>query len=58
VIATAKASMTQATASANSYIDQVNATTNQARVVANRMATGKCSGPGQTAPTPPVGHIK
>jgi len=58
MIATAKASMTQAVASANSYIDQVNATTNQARVVANRMATGKCSGPGQTAPTAPVVHVK
>lgn len=58
LIATAKASMAQAIARANSYIDQVNAISNQARVIANRMAAGKCSGPGQTALTPPVGHIK
>lgn len=58
LIAAAKASMAQAMASANSYIDQANAVNNQARVLANRMATGKCSGPGQTALTPPVGHIK
>jgi hypothetical protein len=58
LIANAKASMAQAVASANSYIDQLNATNNQARVTANRMATGKCSSPGQTPLTPPVGHIK
>jgi hypothetical protein len=58
LIATAKASMAQAISSANSYIDQINAISNQARVFANHMATGKCSAPGQTAPTPPVAHIK
>jgi hypothetical protein len=58
LIANAKASMAQAIASANSYIDQLNALNNQARVTANRMATGKCSSPGQTALMPPVGHIK
>jgi hypothetical protein len=58
LIATAEASMAQAVASANSYIDQINATNAQARSVANRMATGKCSGPGQAALTPPVAHIK
>lgn len=58
MIATAKASMGQAIASANSYIDQINAINNQARVMANRMATGKCSAPGQTALTPPVGRIR
>jgi hypothetical protein len=57
LIATAKASMAQAIASANSYIDQVNAISNEARVLANHMATGKCSGPGQTAPAPPIGQI-
>lgn len=58
LIASAKASMAQAIASANSDIDQINVISNQARVIANRMATGKCSGPGQTALTPPVGHIR
>ena len=58
LIATAEASMAQAIASANSYIDQINASNTQARAVANRMATGKCSGPGQAALTPPVAHIK
>lgn len=58
LIASAKASMAQAVASANSYIDQINATNNQARAFANHMATGKCSGAGQTALTPPVVHIK
>jgi hypothetical protein len=58
LIETANASMAQAVASANSYIDQVNAISNQARVFANRMATGKCSGPGQTALTTPAPHIK
>ena len=58
LIASAEGSMAQAMASANSYIDQINATNNQARIIANRMATGKCSGPGQTAPTLPVGHVK
>jgi hypothetical protein len=58
LIASARASMAQAIASANSYIDQINATNNQARAVANHMATGKCSGAGQTAFAPPVAHIK
>lgn len=58
LIANAKASMAQAIASANSYIDQLNAINNQARVTANRMATGKCSSPGQAPLTQPVGHIK
>jgi hypothetical protein len=58
LIATAKSSMAQAIASANSYIDQINAINNQARVVANRMATGRCSSAGQAALTPPVAHIK
>jgi hypothetical protein len=58
LITTAESSMAQAITSANSYIDQVNATSNQARILANHMATGKCSGPGQTAPTPPIAHIK
>jgi hypothetical protein len=58
LIASARASMAQAIASANSYIDQINATNNQARVVANHMATGKCSSAGQTAFAPPIAHIK
>ena len=58
MIATAEASMAHATASANSYIDQINAINNQARVFANHMATGKCSSAGQSAVTPPVAHIK
>jgi hypothetical protein len=58
LITTAKSSMAHAMASANSYIDQINASNNQARIVANRMATGKCSSPGQVALTPPVAHIK
>jgi hypothetical protein len=58
MIATAETSMSQAIASANSYIDQINATNGQARAVANRMATGKCSGPGQAAVTAPVAHIR
>jgi len=58
LIGTANASMAQAITSANSYIDQINGISNQARLVANRMATGKCSGAGQTALTPPVAHIK
>jgi hypothetical protein len=58
VIATAKSSMAHAIASANSYIDQINTTNDQARTVANRMATGKCSSAGQAALTPPVAHIK
>jgi hypothetical protein len=58
LIAAAQSSMARAVASANSYIDQVNTVNNQARVVANHMAVGKCSGPGQTAPTPPIGQIK
>jgi hypothetical protein len=58
LIATAKSSMAQAIASANSYIGQVNVINNQASVVANHIATGKCSGPGQSAPTPPIGQIK
>jgi hypothetical protein len=58
LIANAKSSMAQAIASANSYIGQVNVINDQASVVANHMATGKCSGPGQTAPSPPIGQIK
>jgi hypothetical protein len=58
LISTAETSMSQAIGSANSYIDQINATNVQARAVANRMATGKCSGPGQAAVTAPVAHIK
>jgi len=58
LIAKAETSMSQAIASANSYIDQINATNAQARAVANRMATGKCSGPGQAALTAPVAHIR
>jgi hypothetical protein len=58
LIATAKSSMAQAITSANSYIDQVNAINSQARSLANHMATGKCSGPGQTAPAPAIGNIK
>jgi hypothetical protein len=58
LISTAETSMSQAIASANSYIDQINTTNAQARAVANRMATGKCSGPGQTAVTAPVAHIR
>jgi hypothetical protein len=58
LIAKAETSMSQAIASANSYIDQINATNAQARTVANRMATGKCSGPGQAALTAPVAHIR
>jgi hypothetical protein len=58
LISTAETSMSQAIASANSYIDQINATNAQARAVANRMATGKCSGPGQAALTAPVAHIR
>jgi hypothetical protein len=58
LIATARSSMAHAVASANSYIDQINATNNQARVMANRMATGKCSSAGQVALTLPVVHIK
>lgn len=58
LISTAESSMAQAVASANSYIDQVNAVTNQAHALANHMAAGKCSGPGQSAPTVPIGHIK
>ncbi|HUB42107.1 MAG TPA: hypothetical protein VMA72_24930 [Streptosporangiaceae bacterium] len=58
LIATARSSMAHAIASANSYIDQINATNTQARVVADRMATGKCSSAGQATLTPPVAHIK
>jgi hypothetical protein len=58
LIANAKASMAQATANANSYIDQSNAINNQARVLANRMATGKCSGPGQAPVAAPVARIR
>lgn len=58
LIASAKASMAQAIASVNSYIDQINVINNQARVIANHMATGKCSAPGQTAVTPPAPHVK
>jgi hypothetical protein len=58
LIATANTSMAHAIANANSYIDQINAINIQARDLANRMATGKCSGPGQTALTPSVAHIK
>jgi hypothetical protein len=58
LISSAETSMSRAIASANSYIDQINATNVQARAVANRMATGKCSGPGQAALTAPVAHIR
>jgi hypothetical protein len=58
LIATARSSMAHAIASANSYIDQINAASNQARVVAKRMATGKCSSAGQAAWKPPVAHVK
>ncbi len=58
LIATADTSMAQAIASANSSIDQVNAIDNQARLLADRMATGKCSGPGQAPLTAPVPHVK
>jgi hypothetical protein len=58
LISTADSSMARAIASANSYIDQVNAATTQAHTLANHMATGKCSGPGQSAPVAPIGRIK
>ena len=58
LIASANSSMAQAIASANSYIDQLNSSNNQARVIANRMAVGRCSGPGQAALTAPVAHVK
>ena len=58
LIASARASMAQAIASANANIDQINAINYQAHVFANHMATGKCSSAGQAALPQPVAHIK
>jgi hypothetical protein len=58
VIANAKASLGQAIAKANSYIDQINAIDAQARSIANNLATGSCSGARSGTSTRPISHIK
>jgi hypothetical protein len=58
VIADAKASLRQAIAKANSYIDQINAIDTRAHSIADNMATGKCSGNRSGSPVRPIPHIK
>lgn len=61
VIASANSSLQQATATANSYIDQVNAIDARAHTLADSVATRACSGArsGSSAhPIPPIGPVK
>lgn len=58
VIASAKASLRQAIAQANSYIDQINAIDAQAHSVADNMATRRCSGVRSGTPVRAISHIK
>jgi hypothetical protein len=58
VIASARVSLAQAIAKANSYIDQANAIDAQAHTIANRMTTRKCSSARSGAVARPVPHIK
>jgi hypothetical protein len=58
VIASAKANLKQAMAAGNSYIDQINAIDAQSHSIANKIATGKCSGAKSGSSTIPVSHIK
>ncbi len=57
-IASAKANVKQAIAAGNSYIDQINAIDAHAHSIANKMATGACSGAKSGSSTTPVSHIK
>ena len=58
VIASAKANLAQAIAAGNAYIGQINALDAQAHSIANKMATGSCSGAKSGSSTMPVAHIK
>lgn len=58
VIASARVNLKQAIAAGNSYIDQINAIDAQAHSIANKMATGSCSGAKSGSSTMPVSHIK
>ena len=56
-LSAAHAAIKQAKATANGYIDQVDATDNQAFTIASGMATGSCSGQGPGSPGSLVPHI-
>jgi hypothetical protein len=58
VIASARSSLKQAIAKANSDIDQMNAIHARARSMANKMATGRCSGAANGSQLRPIPHIK
>jgi hypothetical protein len=58
VVASARVSLAQAIAKANSYIDQMNATDIQAHSIANAMATRRCSGAKSGAVARPIPHIR
>src|SRR5262249_33680457 len=57
LIANAKASVGRAITAANAYIDQVNAIAFKARSIADRLATGRCSGARSGTVTPALPHI-
>ena len=57
-ISSAKANLKQAIAVGNSYIGQINAIDAQAHSIANKMATGSCSGAKSGSSAMPVSHIK
>jgi hypothetical protein len=56
-IDTARANLTRAITTANSYIDQINTIDAQAYSLADSMATGSCEGDGPGSPTSPIPHI-
>jgi len=58
VIANASANLKQVIAKANAYIDQVNAADAHARAIANKMATGRCSGAQSGTVFRPIPHMK
>jgi hypothetical protein len=57
LIASAKTSLRHAIATANTYIDQINAIDAHARTLANKTATGPCSGARSGSSTMPIPHI-
>src|SRR5262249_45713814 len=58
VIAGAKVNLKQTAKSANVYIDQINAIDAQAASIANKLATGRCSGAHYGTSVRPVPHLK
>src|SRR5262249_53154779 len=58
VITSAKVNLKQTINRANVYIDQVNAIDSRARSMANKLATGRCSGAHYGTSVRPIPHLK